>query len=142
MRSHETLKVRMEKQAENAQKVAEFLASHPQVERVAFPGLLKEGSRQAQIAREQLTGPGSLMSFEIKGGKKQAFEFLNRVKVCHLAVSLGGTEALIEHPKTMTHPELDEQQMAAHGITDGLIRLFVGLENPAVLIADLAQAFG
>jgi len=142
MRSLETLQVRMERQAQNAQKVAEFLSHHPQVERVAFPGLLLEGSRQAEIAREQLKGPGSLMSFEIKGGKKRAFEFLNRVKVCHLAVSLGGTESLIEHPKTMTHSELDEQQMAEHGITDGLIRLSVGLENPDDLIADLAQAFG
>jgi methionine-gamma-lyase len=152
MRSLETLKVRMEKQAENAMAVARFLAGHSAVSKVLFPGLLTEtsvGNSQAAIAREQLTGPGSVMSFEVKprtgdtapgAVKRRAFEVLNRVSVCHLAVSLGGTETLIEHPKTMTHSELDEALMASCGITDGLIRLSVGLENPDDLIADLSQA--
>ncbi len=140
MRSLETLKVRMEKQSENAVKVARFLSEHPAVERVLFPGLPKEGTQQAKIAAEQLSGPGSVMSFVVGGGKTKAFSVLNRVKVCHLAVSLGGTETLIEHPKTMTHSELSEEDMKACDITDGLIRLSVGLENPDDLIADLKQA--
>jgi methionine-gamma-lyase len=140
MRSLETLKVRMEKQAENAMAVARFLASHSQVQKVYFPGQAVEGSRDAAIVREQLTGPGSMISFEVKGGKTKAFSVLNSVKVCHLAVSLGGTETLIEHPKTMTHSEIDEELMQRCGITDGLIRLSVGLESPVDLIADLKQA--
>jgi methionine-gamma-lyase len=88
----------------------------------------------------QLTGPGSMISFEVRGGKPKAFALLNLVKVCHLAVSLGGTETLIEHPKTMTHSEIDEELMQRCGITDGLIRLSVGLESPADLISDLKQA--
>lgn len=140
MRSLETLQVRMEKQAENAMAVARFLKDHPRVERVHFPGLFERGSAQHAIAAEQLTGPGSVMSFEVRGGKKAAFQVLNSVRVCHLAVSLGGTETLIEHPKTMTHSELDQTTMRECGITDGLIRLSVGLENPRDLIEDLRQA--
>ena len=142
MRSLETLKIRMEGQAARALEVARFLESHSAVSRVLYPGLVKEGSKQAQIQKEQITGFGSVMSFEVKGGKARAFEVLNRVKVCHLAVSLGGTETLIEHPKTMTHSEMDEALMAQCGITDGLIRLSVGLESATDLIADLKQALG
>ncbi len=140
MRSLETLKVRMEKQADNASAVAQFLASHPQVQKVYFPGLSVQGSPDGDIVAEQLTGTGSMISFEVRGGKSKAFSVLNSVKVCHLAVSLGGTETLIEHPKTMTHSEIDEELMQRCGITDGLIRLSVGLESPADLIADLRQA--
>jgi methionine-gamma-lyase len=140
MRSLETLKVRMEKQAENAAAVAQFLASHPQVQKVYFPGLSAQGSPDGAIVAEQLSGPGSMISFEVRGGKPKAFSVLNSVKVCHLAVSLGGTETLIEHPKTMTHSEIDEELMQRCGITDGLIRLSVGLESPADLIADLKHA--
>jgi methionine-gamma-lyase len=140
MRSLETLKIRMEKQAENAMKVARFLAEHSEVTKVLFPGLVDPKSLQGAIAQEQLTGPGSVISFEVRGGKKRAFEVLNRVQVCHLAVSLGGTETLIEHPKTMTHSELDEALMASCGITDGLIRLSVGLEDPEDLVADLRHS--
>lgn len=149
MRSLETLRVRMERQSENAVKVARFLASHPAVARVFYPGLVEPSSREGRLAGEQLTGPGAVISFEVKAGrhagladgaKKRAFEVLNKVRVCHLAVSLGGTETLIEHPKTMTHSELDESLMASCGITDGLIRLSIGLESPDDLIADLRQA--
>jgi methionine-gamma-lyase len=140
MRSLETLKVRMEKQSENAVKVALFLKNHAAVERVLFPGLIQEGTAQARLAAEQLSGPGSVMSFVVRGGKEKAFAVLNRVQVCHLAVSLGGTETLIEHPKTMTHSELSEEDMKSCDITDGLIRLSVGLENPDDLITDLRQA--
>ncbi|MEN9724443.1 MAG: hypothetical protein RJB38_2429 [Pseudomonadota bacterium] len=154
MRSLETLKIRMEKQAENAQRVARFLADHPRVQRVFFPlgHSGRSGAETSPVAgaslpvgesgstQEQITGTGSMISFEVKGGKETAFSVLNRVRVCHLAVSLGGTETLIEHPKTMTHSELDEDLMHRCGITDGLIRLSVGLENPDDLIADLEQA--
>lgn len=142
MRSLETLKVRMEKQAENATKVAEYLGAHPAVEKVLYPGAFEKGSRQEAIACEQLSGFGSVMSFVVKGGKAKAFDVLNRVKVCHLAVSLGGTETLIEHPKTMTHSELDDELMLSCGISDGLIRLSVGLESPDDLIRDLSEALG
>ncbi len=140
MRSLETLKVRMEKQGENAALVAGFLVSHPKVSAVYYPGLVAGDSRQGEIIREQLSGAGSMISFEVVGGKPAAFSVLNRVKVCHLAVSLGGTETLIEHPKTMTHSELDDELMQRCGITDGLIRLSVGLESPQDLIEDLRQA--
>jgi len=144
MRSLETLKIRMEAQAARALEVARFLEGHPQVAKVLYPGLVKDGSKQQAIQGEQITGFGSIISFEVKAGaegaKKKAFQVLNRVKVCHLAVSLGGTETLIEHPKTMTHSEMDDALMAQCGITDGLIRLSVGLESAADLIADLKQA--
>lgn len=149
MRSLETLKIRMEKQAENAQKVARFLAQHPAVGAVYFPGLLDPSSNEGALAAEQLTGPGAVLAFEVRpgrheglpdGAKRRAFEVLNRVRICHLAVSLGGTETLIEHPKTMTHSELDDALMASCGISDGLIRLSIGLENPDDLIGDLRHA--
>ncbi len=140
MRSLETLKIRMEAQARCALEVARYLEGHPGVQKVLYPGCVRPGSRQAEVQKAQLSGFGSVMSFEVKGGKKKAFEVLNRVQVAHLAVSLGGTETLIEHPKTMTHSEMDEALMSECGITDGLIRLSVGLENPVDLIADLGQA--
>jgi methionine-gamma-lyase len=140
MRSLETLKIRMESQAARALEVARFLAGHPQVQKVLYPGVVVEASAQARVQNDQITGFGSVMSFEVKGGKKKAFEVLNRVQVAHLAVSLGGTETLIEHPKTMTHSEMDEALMAQCGITDGLIRLSVGLESAEDLIRDLEQA--
>lgn len=140
MRSLETLKIRMESQARNALEIAHFLTSHPSVKKVYYPGLLEKKSSQAVIRAKQTTGDGSLISFEVNGGKSKAFQVLNTVKLCHLAVSLGGTETLIEHPKTMTHSELDPEMQESSGITDGLIRLSVGLENPKDLIADLKKA--
>lgn len=145
LRSLETLKVRMEKQAENAMKIARFLAEHSAVQSVYYPGLLAADSTQEKVAKEQLSGFGSIVSFEVKSAtaaeaKAKAFKVLNSVEVCHLAVSLGGTETLIEHPKTMTHSELDEKTMKSCGITDGLIRLSVGLEAAEDIIADLSQA--
>lgn len=142
MRSLETLKIRMEAQAQNALEIAKFLENHPQVQKVYYPGLIDKKNPQHAIRAKQTTGDGSLISFEVKGGKAKAFQVLNTVKLCHLAVSLGGTETLIEHPKTMTHSELDAEMQEASGITDGLIRLSVGLENPKDLIADLEKALG
>ncbi len=141
MRSLETLEVRMRTQQANAQKVAAFLQSNKEVSRVFYPGLFKKGSIQDKIRRKQTSGDGSLISFEVIGGKERAFEILNRTKICKLAVSLGGTETLIEHPKTMTHSELDEENQADCGITDGLIRLSVGIEDPKDIIQDLKNAF-
>lgn len=140
LRSLETLKIRMETQARNAAVVANFLSKHKDIEAVYYPGHFAKGSEQEKILRRQCSGNGSLLSFEVKAGKKRAFKILNSVKLCRLAVSLGGTETLIEHPKTMTHSEIEPEQQARSGITDGLIRLSVGLENPEDIIADLKHA--
>lgn len=140
MRSLETLKIRMETQARNAKIVAEYLAKNSEIELVYYPGFFEKGSEQDKIRRRQTTGDGSLISFEVRGGKARAFKLLNAVKLCRLAVSLGGTETLIEHPKTMTHSEIEPEQQEMSGITDGLIRLSVGLEDPVDIIADLERA--
>lgn len=140
LRSLETLKLRMEAQAANAQKVAEFLKGNPRVSQVYYPALLDPSSRQGAIFHAQCTGAGAIVSFEIKGGKEEAFRFLNSVKLCKLAVSLGGTESLVEHPATMTHSDIPVDVQRRYGITESLIRVSVGVENVADLIGDLAQA--
>ena len=139
-RSLETIEIRMLKAAENAQKVAKSLDSHPMVERVLYPGLLKKGDLQYDIYTKQCTGPGALISFDIKGGKKEAFTVLNNVEVCRLAVSLGGTETLIQHPRRMTHAEVSEELCQATGLTDSMIRISIGVEDADDLINDLDQA--
>jgi methionine-gamma-lyase len=138
MRSLETLDVRMRRQQENARALVDLLKAHPAVARVFYPGELEPG--QNEIWRRQCTGSGSLISFEIHGGEVEAFRVLNRMELCKLAVSLGGTESLIEHPSTMTHSDLDEATKAAAGITPAMIRLSVGLESLEDLEADLRQA--
>jgi methionine-gamma-lyase len=140
MRSLETLKIRMETQARNARVVADYLAKNKEIEMVYYPGFFAKGSEQDKIRKKQTTGDGSLISFEVRGGKARAFKLLNSVKLCRLAVSLGGTETLIEHPKTMTHSEIEAEQQEMSGITDGLIRLSVGLEDPKDIVADLEKA--
>ena len=140
LRSLETLKLRMEAQANNAQRVAEFLQDNPLVSQVFYPTLLDPASRQHAIFRAQCTGAGAIVSFEIKGGKAEAFRFLNAVKLCKLAVSLGGTESLVEHPGTMTHSDIPVDVQQRYGITESLIRVSVGVENVEDLISDLAQA--
>ncbi|MCP4583962.1 MAG: aminotransferase class I/II-fold pyridoxal phosphate-dependent enzyme [candidate division Zixibacteria bacterium] len=139
-RSLETITIRMERCSENAQKIAEFLVKHPQVEKVRYPGLLKKGDPQYDIYKKQCTGPGALLSFYIKGGKEEAFKVLNNVHVCRLAVSLGGTETLIEHPRRMTHSEMTDELCAATDMTDSMIRLSVGVEDADDLINDLDKA--
>jgi methionine-gamma-lyase len=139
-RSLETVELRMRKCAENAIQIAEFLCTHPKVARVIYPGLLKEGDPQYAIYKKQCSGPGSLISFYVKGGKKEAFEVLNNVKVCRLAVSLGGTETLIEHPRRHTHASVPEDMCQKVGLTDSMIRISIGLEAPTDLIDDLNQA--
>jgi methionine-gamma-lyase len=140
LRSLETLKLRMEAQAATATQVAAMLAGHPCVERVFYPSLLKPGEPQYAIYQKQCSGPGAVVAFEIKGGKAEAFRFLNAVKLCKLAVSLGGTESLVEHPATMTHSDIPKDVQMRFGISDQLVRLSVGVENAQDLIADLQNA--
>jgi methionine-gamma-lyase len=140
LRSLETLKVRMEAQATSARQVATTLAAHPAVERVLYPALIPADHPQRAIFERQCSGPGSVVSFEVKGGKAAAFRFLNAVRLAKLAVSLGGTESLVEHPATMTHADIPIDVQRRFGITDGLVRLSVGLEAVEDLTADLGRA--
>ena len=140
LRSLETLKVRMEQQARNAQQIAWFLEGHPMIAKVMYLGLLTESSRDYQIYQKQYTSPGAMIAFEIKGGEKEAFQFLNHLKLIKLAVSLGSTESLIQHPATMTHVGLCPELKAQIGITESLIRLSVGIEHHEDLIADIGAA--
>jgi len=140
MRSLETLKIRMERQAETAGIVAAYLAGHPKVPRVNYLGHLADGTPQHDLYRRQCLGAGAMISFEVQGGVEGAYRFLNSLQLAKLAVSLGSTETLAEHPATMTHSEATEEENAAAGVTPGLVRLSVGLEHPDDLILDLEQA--
>lgn len=142
LRSLETLQLRMEKQADNAQKVAGYLDKHEKVAVVHYLGLLNDSldRRQYDIFQRQCLSPGAMIAFEIKGGEKEAFQFLNRLKIIHLAVSLGGTETLAQHPATMTHAGVAPEEKAELGINSGLIRLSIGVENVRDLIWDIEQA--
>ncbi|MBK7936092.1 MAG: cystathionine gamma-synthase family protein [Lewinellaceae bacterium] len=141
MRSLETLKLRMDKQAENAQIVAQRLAQHPKIARVHYLGLLTPADGEAFLTyRRQCTSPGAMVSFEVNGGEKEAFVFLNHLKIVKLAVSLGSTESLAQHPATMTHAGVDPAEKVAFGISDALVRLSVGVEHVEDLWWDLEQA--
>lgn len=141
MRSLETLKARMELQAQNAIKVAEFLNHHIAVQHVHYLGLLEEqDSAQYEVFKKQCTSPGAMVSFLIKGGEKEAFKFLNRLKLIKLAVSLGSTESLAQHPASMTHAGIDPAEKIDMGILDNLVRLSIGVENAQDLIWDISQA--
>lgn len=135
MRSLETLKVRMDKQAQNATDVAQFLKNHEKVKKVNYLGFL-EGDKRAVFAK-QCESAGAMLSFEIKGGEQEAFAFINGLKLVKLAVSLGSTESLIQHPATMTHAGVSPEEKEKLGITSSLIRLSVGVENIADLIHDI-----
>jgi len=141
MRSLETLKVRMDKQVANAQRVAEYLAAQPAVKQVHYLGLLSEEDGEAyQIYQRQCSAPGAMVSFEVKGGEKEAFAFLNNLKLVKLAVSLGSTESLAQHPASMTHAGIAPEDKVTLGIHDNLVRLSVGVEHLDDLIADLDRA--
>ena len=140
MRSLETLKLRMTSQMKNARYVADFLADHPKVKRVHYLGHLTEGDPQFDIYRKQCLGPGAMISFEVVGGEAEAFRVLNALQLIKLAVSLGGTESLAEHPGTMTHSDVPPENRVRMGITPAMVRISVGVEHPDDLIADLAQA--
>ena len=140
LRSLETLKVRMDQQTKNAQEVADYLNDHPKVENVYYLGLLEEGTSNYATYRKQCSAPGAMVSFDIVGGEKEAFTFLNNLKLMKLAVSLGSTESLAEHPKTMTHAGVDPEQCKQMNITEKLVRLSIGVESTKDLIWDLDQA--
>lgn len=140
MRSLETLKVRMEAQAAGAQIVADYLASHPVVARVRYLGHLDETDPEYEVFRRQCLSPGAMISFDLVGGEREAFRFLNALKHIRLAVSLGGTESLAEHPATMTHSDVDPEERIEMGIGEQMVRLSIGVEHPEDLIADLDQA--
>ncbi len=140
LRSLETLKIRMDQQQLNAEKVAEFLTSHEKVEKILYLGSLKPGDPDYEVYKRQYSTAGAMISFEIKGGEKEAFKFLNSLKLIKLAVSLGGTESLAEHPATMTHAGVDPELRKKIGITDKLVRLSIGVENSEDLIRDISNA--
>jgi methionine-gamma-lyase len=140
MRSLETLKLRMTGAMKNARYVAEYLADHPKVKLVQYLGFLAQGDPEFDLFQRQCHSPGSTFSFEIHGGEAEAFRLLNKLQVAKLAVSLGGTETLMEHPATMTHSDIPPERQAEMGITPAMVRISVGLEHPTDIIADLAQA--
>lgn len=134
-RGLKTLAIRMEKHCENAMQVAEFLEQHPAVEIVYYPGL--KSFPQYELARQQMRLPGAMIAFEVRGGVAAGKHLMNNVQLCTLAVSLGDTETLIQHPASMTHSPYSKEEREAVGITDGLVRLSVGLEDVEDIIADL-----
>jgi methionine-gamma-lyase len=140
MRSLETLKLRMEAQAKHARIIADWLRDHPRVVRVHYPGHLEPGDPDYEIFQRQCLSAGAMLSFEVQGGETEAFRFLNHLKLVKLAVSLGGTESLAEHPGTMTHADIPAADQAVMGIVPALVRLSVGVEDPDDLKADLDQA--
>jgi methionine-gamma-lyase len=142
MRSLETLKMRMTAMMKNARYCAEFLQEHNKVRAVHYLGLLREDDAEFAVYRKQCMGAGSLIAFEVEGGEVGAFRFLNALKLVKLAVSLGGTESLAEHPGSMTHADLSPADQMRMGITPGMVRLSVGVEHFEDLIADLGQALG
>jgi cystathionine gamma-lyase len=139
LRGVKTLHVRMARHEQNAMKVAEFLQGHPKAGHVVYPGL--PSHPQHGLAKKQMKGFGGMLTFEIKGGLPAARKFLKAVKVFACAESLGGVESLIEHPAIMTHASVPPETRAALGISDGFIRLSVGIEDVQDLIDDLTQAF-
>jgi methionine-gamma-lyase len=141
LRSLETLELRMTRAGENAAKVCEYLRGHAKVESVGYLGFLSD-DRQADIYRRHCTGAGSTFSLYLKGGEKEAFAFLDALKIAHLAVSLGGTETLASAPAAMTHLSVPPERKQALGITDNLVRISIGVEDPDDLIADFDQALG
>ena len=140
MRSLETLKIRMEQQARNAQQVAAYLDKHKKVEKVYYLGLIKENTKEYEIYQKQYDSPGAMLSFDIVGGEKEAFKFIDSLKLIKLAVSLGGTESLVEHPATMTHAGVEPNHREELSITEKLVRISVGVENHEDLIWDINQA--
>jgi len=139
LRSLETLELRMTRAGENAAKVCAFLRDHPKIETVGYLGFL-ENDRQADIFRRHCTGAGSTFSLYLKGGEREAFAFLDALKIAKLAVSLGGTETLASAPAAMTHLSVPDERKAALGISDNLVRISVGVEDADDLIADFDQA--
>ena len=137
-RGMKTLGVRMRQHNENALKIARWLEADPRIETVRYPFL--ESNPQYDIAKKQMRGGGGMISFDVKGGLEAGKKFINSLKLCTLAVSLGDTETLVEQAAAMTHTMIPKEVREAAGITDGMIRMSVGLEDPDDIIADLDQA--
>ncbi|SUB88054.1 Methionine gamma-lyase [Porphyromonas macacae] len=137
-RGMKTLHIRMDRHCENALKVAEFLQTHPAIEKIMYPGL--PSFPQYELAKKQMDKPGAMIAFELKGGREAGIKLMNSVHLCALAVSLGDTETLIQHPASMTHSPYTPEERAASDISEGLVRLSVGLENAEDIIADLKLA--
>jgi methionine-gamma-lyase len=135
LRGVKTLAIRIERAQENAMKVAEFLAKHPKISWIKYPGL--KTHPQYELAKKQMKGFGSMMSFGLKGGFEAGEKLMNNVHLCLLAVSLGGVETLIQHPASMTHAAISKENKLAAGITDDLVRFSVGIEDVEDIIADL-----
>jgi len=133
-----TLDLRMKKHDSNAQTVAEFLEVHPKVSSVTYPGLSSHPSHE--IAKKQMSGFSGMISFELNGGIPAGKTVMNSVKLAKLAESLGAVETMITHPATMTHSDVPKEEREARGLTDGLVRISVGIENPDDIISDLKQA--
>lgn len=137
-RGMKTLGVRMRQHNENALKIARWLEADPRIETVRYPFL--ESNPQYDIAKKQMQGGGGMISFDVKGGLEAGKKFINSLKLCTLAVSLGDTETLVEQAAAMTHTMIPKEVRETAGITDGMIRMSVGLEDPDDIIADLDQA--
>jgi methionine-gamma-lyase len=135
LRGTQTLPLRVERHNANAQKIAGFLEAHPKVGWVSYPGLTSHP--QHALARKQMRGFGGMVCFDLKGGVEAGARLMNAVKICSLAVSLGDTRTLITHPASTTHSVVSREARLSQGVTDGLVRLSVGLEDPEDLIADL-----
>jgi methionine-gamma-lyase len=140
MRSLETLKLRMERSAQNTQVIADYLRQHKKIKKVHYLNFLPDHSLAKDIFTRQATSAGSTFSFEVKGDQQQAFMLLDNLKVIKLAVSLGGTESLMEHPFSMTHADVPEKTKNRLGITESMLRISVGIEYVDDLVADLEQA--
>lgn len=134
-----TVALRMNRQSKNAQRIAESLAGHKQISRVIYPTLF-ENAEQKRIFEKQCAYPGGIFSLEFKGGKEAAFEFLRHVHIARNAVSLGSVETLTCHPKSTTHSGMSAQELAESGVTDGLVRVSIGIEDWRDLLADFEQA--
>ena len=137
-KSLETLPVRIEKHCENALKVAEFLEIHPNVASVKYPFL--KSHPQYEVAKKQMKLGGNIVAFEIKGGIESGRKFLDKIKLCSLSANLGDTRSIVTHPASTTHSKLTEEERLAVSITDGLVRVSVGLETVQDVINDLKQA--
>jgi cystathionine gamma-lyase len=140
LRGLKTLAVRMRQHEENALAVARFLQNHPEVVTVYYPGL--PDHPQHELAKRQMSGFSGMVSFALEGGAEAAYAAVQKTRVFHFAESLGGVESLITHPATMTHAAIPREQREARGVTDGLMRLSVGIEDEEDLLADLERAIG
>ena len=140
LRSLETLKIRMEKSAKNADKIAKILNKHPKISKVHFLGLIHKSSKEYKVYKNQYSSNGGMISFDIKGGEKEAFKFLDSLKLVKLAVSLGGTESLACHPYSMTHADVSIETKNKISMGESLVRLSIGIEDPDDLIYDINKA--